>query len=367
MLAAVAAFGLLGPAAVLVPPLLLVSALSSSAASSCSGLPVDLPAPTGANVDDVWANLIGQGFSEVAAAGVMGNMQTESGFDPLIVQGGGRSLNPADAGQGGYGLVQWTPGAKLIPLLRGAPPSITSQVAALTKQLQTTEAAAGDALRLAITPEEAANVFGLRYERYTGPLQPVRASQARAIYDQYAGSISDAVPGPPGTCTVGPGGPLPVGGGVGQDSSGVPCANGDPGRIELAPGSVPIRVCNLNGFTVNALIVSNLSDLLAAAAADGIVFGGGAFRSNASQIALRRAHCGSSEYDIYQRPSSQCSPPTAIPGQSLHEWALAIDFTQGGRSLSRGASGFTWLTANAATFGFVNYPVEPWHWSTTGS
>jgi len=67
------------------------------------------------------------------------------------------------------------------------------------------------------------------------------------------------------------------------------CANGDPGRVEAAPGGVPIRVCLVNGFTVNTLIVNDLSGLLAASAADGIAFGGGAFRSNAQQIALRRA------------------------------------------------------------------------------
>ena len=75
----------------------------------------------------------------------------------------------------------------------------------------------------------------------------------------------------------------------------------------------------VSGFTVNTLLVSNLSGLLAAAAADGVILDGGAFRSEAQQIALRRAHCGPTAYDIYQRPSSQCSPPTAIPGQSLHE------------------------------------------------
>lgn len=56
------------------------------------------------------------------------------------------------------------------------------------------------------------------------------------------------------------------------------------------------------------------------------------WRSNASQIGLRRDHCGTTNYDIYQKPSSACSPPTAIPGTSNHEttnagkpWALAVD------------------------------------------
>lgn len=236
LLAAGAASGVLGVFGVVALPLLLVSALSSSASTPCTGFP--LPAPTGANVTDVWANLLAQGFSETAAAGVMGNMQTETAgtFDPTIVQGGGHSLNPADAGGGGYGLVQWTPGAKLIPLLHGAVPSIPSEVAALTEQLRTTEAAAGAALQQATTPEQAADVFGLQYERYAGPPQPVRASQARAIYDQYAGRAPTGDPvepvGAAGGC------PAPTGGGPFTGPGGV-----DPQACSVLPDPSSGRGC----------------------------------------------------------------------------------------------------------------------------
>jgi LAS superfamily LD-carboxypeptidase LdcB len=27
---------------------------------------------------------------------------------------------------------------------------------------------------------------------------------------------------------------------------------------------------------------------------------------------------------------------------------------------------YRWMVANAARFGFVNYPFEPWHWEWTG-
>lgn len=47
----------------------------------------------------VWFALIQAGYSEYAAAGVMGNIEAESGFDPAIVE----------AGNGiGYGLCQWS-------------------------------------------------------------------------------------------------------------------------------------------------------------------------------------------------------------------------------------------------------------------
>ena len=65
-------------------------------------------------------------------------------------------------------------------------------------------------------------------------------------------------------------------------------------------------------------------------------------------------------------PSSSCSPPTARPGQSMHERGLAIDFTEGGRVLNRTSASFLWLSENAADFGFFNLPSEAWHWSVNG-
>lgn len=44
------------------------------------------------------------------------------------------------------------------------------------------------------------------------------------------------------------------------------------------------------------------------------------------QIALRKAHCGTSTYAIYEMPASQCTPDTAPPGSSQHELGLAVDF-----------------------------------------
>jgi LAS superfamily LD-carboxypeptidase LdcB len=108
--------------------------------------------------------------------------------------------------------------------------------------------------------------------------------------------------------------------------------------------------------------------MLGAAAADGIVFGGSGYRDPAAQIALRRAHCGTSTYAIYEMPPSQCTPPTAIPGTSMHERGLAVDFTVNGSAItSRDSTGFRWLASNAARYGFYNLPSEPWHWSVNGS
>jgi peptidoglycan hydrolase-like protein with peptidoglycan-binding domain len=133
-----------------------------------------------------------------------------------------------------------------------------------------------------------------------------------------------------------------------------------------APGSTPDLV-RIQGIEVARQIGPSLQALLAAAQADGLRLGGGGYRSPAQQIALRRQHCGTSDYDIYERPSNQCHPPTARPGHSNHERGLAIDFTSNGQLIrTHEDAAFRWLADNAERFGFRNLPSEPWHWSVDG-
>jgi LAS superfamily LD-carboxypeptidase LdcB len=127
--------------------------------------------------------------------------------------------------------------------------------------------------------------------------------------------------------------------------------------------SGPVTVAEAgNGIIVNVSIVDAVRNMIAAAAADGVTLSGGGYRDSQQQIDLRRAHCGSSDYAIYQAPSSSCSPPTAIPGTSMHEQGLAIDFD----NCSYGTSVYNWLSGHAAGYGLYNLPSESWHWSTTG-
>ncbi len=115
---------------------------------------------------------------------------------------------------------------------------------------------------------------------------------------------------------------------------------------------------------VHTCLAPALTRLYRDAKAAGIVLGGWGFRTYAQQVELRKKHCGTSYYAIYEKPSSQCSPPTARPGTSMHEKGLAIDFNSSGGTLSSAA--FTWLKNNAARYGLKNLPSERWHWSTTG-
>lgn len=116
-------------------------------------------------------------------------------------------------------------------------------------------------------------------------------------------------------------------------------------------------------ITVAASIVNHLRQLLAAAKHDGVELCGGGYRSSTSQIAVRKANCGTTPYDIYEKPASQCSPPTAIPGTSQHEKGLAVDFDA---CTTHTTACYTWLAKHAKAYGLANLPSEPWHWSTTG-
>ena len=139
--------------------------------------------------------------------------------------------------------------------------------------------------------------------------------------------------------------------------------------IAGAPTSIDFDRSELStvwGIRVHESIADKLLALLKAASRDGIRLGGGGYRSSTSQIALRRAHCGTSNWAVYHKPSYQCRPPTARPGASMHERGLAVDFTQNGRALWSNTSGFRWLKRNASKYGFRNLPSEPWHWSVNG-
>jgi hypothetical protein len=137
--------------------------------------------------------------------------------------------------------------------------------------------------------------------------------------------------------------------------------------VTRPPSTVTPPLRTVRGITVHADIADDVAALVDAAEAAGIFLAGWGYRDTERQIELRIAHCGPTDYDIWVRPASSCSPPTAIPGRSLHEQGRAIDFTVDGRVItSRSTDAFQWLAEHAASYGLFNLPSEPWHWSTTG-
>jgi hypothetical protein len=134
--------------------------------------------------------------------------------------------------------------------------------------------------------------------------------------------------------------------------------------VDIAGGLATVSCPRGGSITVASSIASNLQSLLDHAARDGLGLCGWGYRDSQRQIELRRAHCGTSHYAIYEAPASSCSPPTARPGQSLHERGLAVDFEN---CSTRSTACFQWLNRHASSYGLYNLPSEPWHWSIDGT
>ncbi len=120
------------------------------------------------------------------------------------------------------------------------------------------------------------------------------------------------------------------------------------------------QLVDVRGITVDSSIAGQLAAMIDAAAADGITLTGSGWRS-AETTARLRVQNGCP--DVHTSPAETCAIPTAIPGTSMHERGLAIDFA--------GASTWDtpvarWLQSNAHRFGLHNLPSEPWHYSTNG-
>jgi peptidoglycan hydrolase CwlO-like protein len=186
------------------------------------------------------------------------------------------------------------------------------------------------------------------------------AAEAQRQAEAAAAARAAAASGRPARSSGGGGGSAGAGGGGGDVA---------PSVIAPAPGGLATVTCPHGGsITVAGSIAGNVQALLNAAAAAGVsLCASSGWRSPQRQIELRRAHCGSSNYAIYQMPASQCQPPTARPGSSMHEQGLAIDFScNGGGAITRGNSCWNFLVAHASDYGLYNLASETWHWSTNG-
>jgi hypothetical protein len=130
------------------------------------------------------------------------------------------------------------------------------------------------------------------------------------------------------------------------------------------PGAKMIRV---SGITVHPCLRSSVARMVRDAGRSGVALRGTGWRSIRSQIALRIRNCGGETHEnVWKKPASQCSPPTAKPGTSFHESGRAIDFRSSRGAINSRSKEFAWLKRNAPRYGLFNLPSEPWHWSTSG-
>jgi hypothetical protein len=130
--------------------------------------------------------LKGAGYSKAHIAGVLGNFQLESGFNPRVNEGGKVG---APMGVGGYGFGQWT-GGRQTGLVNFAkqqkmdPGDPNLQAKFLLYELEGPEKKAAAYLKEAVSPEESARRFLTDFERAGIPKTKQRQEAARAIYGQ---------------------------------------------------------------------------------------------------------------------------------------------------------------------------------------
>lgn len=352
------------------------------------------------NAEKAFNFFIAKGLKPFQAAGILGNMQHESGVQPQRLQGTASGvITPAETLGNrniGWGIVQWTPASKFIstqsPISKAN--DIGAQLEFLWAQLEGTgpaaEKKAGDDLKATTTLEQAVLAFQggpqqtiggqlvgpyMGYERPANKTAsiPQRYSDAKGFLAKYGSGTGSGTPvtsdifagvSATGCATISDGSGEVDMATIFQASDAMTCPVGTDGGVQdgYREGTlVKIRICNVpNGVgsttQVNARIAKNVADLFAAAKNQGVAMGGGGFRTMAGQQQTYNNNCS----------GGVCSPPTAKPGWSNHQMGLAIDFTWGGGILKTNDSGFNWMKANASQYGLQNLPSEAWHWSVNG-
>lgn len=105
---------------------------STSSGSTCSSITL-----TGNdNEQKAYNYFVSQGLTPVQSAGVVGNLMVESSVSPEEIEGGGDTADPSTVtgAEVGWGIAQWTPGAKVIGIAQSL--NITGPIYELATQLQ---------------------------------------------------------------------------------------------------------------------------------------------------------------------------------------------------------------------------------------
>jgi murein DD-endopeptidase MepM/ murein hydrolase activator NlpD len=159
------------------------------------------------NIQKAFNYLVSQGWSKEQAAGIVGNMISESGVEPLKLNDGtatGTKTQPADAVSkpSAWGIVQWYPAKKIIVASRNLGVddktigTLAYQLDFLNKQLHGQGPVAlksvGDAMKATTTVDEAAYVFAEKFEIFTNnpndPEYARRQANARHVFSTFAGT-----------------------------------------------------------------------------------------------------------------------------------------------------------------------------------
>lgn len=141
------------------------------------------------NAERIWNFLTGKGFSPAAAAGILGNLQQESGLDPTAV----------NSSSGAFGIGQWLGGRKTnlfnFAQQRGLDPkSLEAQLEFMWHELQGGDPTTANLLQKygglsslmdATDPASSARIFEKAFERSGGSRMDKRVQYAQDFYNQF--------------------------------------------------------------------------------------------------------------------------------------------------------------------------------------
>jgi hypothetical protein len=136
-----------------------------------------------AEASKIYEYLIQKGFTPAQAAGILGNMQVESGFDT-------GAYNPAE---GAIGLCQWEGGRRTALEAFAAGRDIGdwhTQVDFMMSELSGSESGALGHIKSAQTPGDAAAAFDQFYERSSGEARGQRVANANSIAQTLGANIA---------------------------------------------------------------------------------------------------------------------------------------------------------------------------------
>ncbi|MFQ6226845.1 phage tail tip lysozyme [Nocardia sp. NPDC002869] len=136
-----------------------------------------------AKVDEMYKYLLEKGFTPAQAAGILGNLQVESGFD----------TGAYNSGEGAIGLAQWLGGrrANLEAFAAAQGKPVTdwkTQIDFMVHELDHGESGAMSRLKGTTTAGDAAAVFDQYYERSSGEARGQRIANAQSIANSMANS-----------------------------------------------------------------------------------------------------------------------------------------------------------------------------------
>lgn len=146
------------------------------------------------NEEKIFNYLVGRGLQPHQAAGIMGNMKAESGFNPKALEPGTTGDFPIEGR--GYGLVQWTFSERQAPLIKKARDSgrevydLQLQLEYVFDELEGPFKEVYEKLKAAKDYKEATLIIELGYEIHAGGIQTERQDTARDVLGKYGSGAS---------------------------------------------------------------------------------------------------------------------------------------------------------------------------------